>query len=416
MGWKLSPKTELIPATETKFLGFSVNSTLLKLFPTAEKLEKILNLIFKVLKDKNYTISQIQKITGKFCSLTPDKESIWTRSLNNLIAKATVEISDPSSHTQYVAMQKKSRILPEEVSNDLHFIINRLFSIGFSGFNENFTEFKPDYFIVCDTSDTCIGGYVLKLVDNSYFLMSEFALSIPLTDAEIPFHSSHRELLGFFKFISFLYSANVTFFMDKYVQLVSDNLGMIIQILKGKADIEISNTLIQRINLMLDSFMVKDWTASWERRNNRRIIIADQLGRGSLTSKHFSMQFQKRYKFYQLMDNASVLKLIDSLPNNVYITNEQFRQFSGHRFIWNLVFHKLTYRQRRKIIAYIGMLPGDHVILKVKRTDDMFLDKKVRSFSVDLDISPKDIFSKKFIFDFKLFTKKLTIIHQKAIS
>ena len=173
---------------------------------------------------------------------------------------------------------------------------------GFSGVSSIVFESRPDFYCVCDTSDRAIGGYVLKFIDNSYVLLENCALTLPLTEEEKLLSSTHRELLVFFKFLAFLQWRQFSAFSNKYVQIVSDNLGLIVQLFKFKTNLEFTDILVQKIMVVLQSLGVKSWTPFWERRNCRKLIIADQLGRVKLKSLYFCKEFLSNFQHFQSIE------------------------------------------------------------------------------------------------------------------
>ena len=93
LGWSLNQKCDFTPSTFKKFLGFYVDSEAMRLKAPFRKVRETSRMIRDTITTGAATVKHLQSIAGKIISLRlaiPGTRA-WTRSTNELIAKATRE-------------------------------------------------------------------------------------------------------------------------------------------------------------------------------------------------------------------------------------------------------------------------------------------------------------------------------------
>ena len=179
LGWSLNQKCDFTPSTFKKFLGFYVDSEAMRLKAPFRKVRETSRMIRDTITTGAATVKHLQSIAGKIISLRlaiPGTRA-WTRSTNELIAKATRE------------GQAGGEAVPitEAVARDWTFLLTHMEKWSTIGLP--LPSATRDVIVNADTGEFGYGGHTTNLRPNI-----EHAGVLP--EHCIGTSSTHREFYG----------------------------------------------------------------------------------------------------------------------------------------------------------------------------------------------------------------------------
>ena len=207
LGWKINlQKSSLVPSQKTIYLGFKIDSTVLKYFYPEKKLIEVKELLAEILNlaknKKEIKVKVVAKLLGKLCSMNKSHGTItciFSRKCQHIVGKNV-----------YFKGWDTSCYLDDHAQIELRFLLENLEKFNgrkifktkksikiFSKeyYSEDFLEERnyddPDIFI----SDASASKSFIYNANESFDLVEDFMF----TEQERSYASGHRELLSIVK-------------------------------------------------------------------------------------------------------------------------------------------------------------------------------------------------------------------------